>query len=142
MATHLPLFFNVLQTVSVAYRSYMLAVKLCDDHYPEGLFWDTDAPYHYIRTLENDGQKWLLVGGADHKTGHEDDTEMSYKHLEKYVRDRFNVASVDYRWSAQYYQPADGLPYIGEHPNFPSAYFVLGFGGNGIVRIACSAGSN
>jgi glycine/D-amino acid oxidase-like deaminating enzyme len=26
----------------------------------------------------------------------------------------------------------DGLPYIGKHPNFPSAYFVLGFG-NGIT---------
>ncbi|WP_198512308.1 FAD-binding oxidoreductase [Flavobacterium sp. 1] len=27
----------------------------------------------------------------------------------------------------------DDLPYIGKHPNFESAYFVLGFGGNGIT---------
>jgi glycine/D-amino acid oxidase-like deaminating enzyme len=31
------------------------------------------------------------------------------------------------------YETKDGLPYIGKHPNFPSAYFVLGFGGNGIT---------
>lgn len=27
----------------------------------------------------------------------------------------------------------DGLPYIGEHRDFPNAVFVLGLGGNGIT---------
>jgi glycine/D-amino acid oxidase-like deaminating enzyme len=39
---------------------------------------------------------------------------------------------LDFSWAGTFGQTADGLPYIGEHPGFPSTYFVLGFGGNGI----------
>ena len=39
----------------------------------------------------------------------------------------------DFVWAGTFGETKDGLPYIGEHPNFPGAYFVLGFGGNGIT---------
>ena len=39
----------------------------------------------------------------------------------------------DFAWAGTFGETKDGLPYIGEHPDFPSAYFVLGFGGNGIT---------
>ena len=39
----------------------------------------------------------------------------------------------DFAWAGTFGETKDGLPYIGKHPNFPSAYFVLGFGGNGIT---------
>ena len=40
---------------------------------------------------------------------------------------------IDFSWGGTFGETKDGLPYIGEHPDFPSAYFVLGFGGNGIT---------
>lgn len=39
----------------------------------------------------------------------------------------------DFAWAGTFGETKDGLPYIGEHPNFPGAYFVLGMGGNGIT---------
>ena len=39
----------------------------------------------------------------------------------------------DFSWAGTFGSTKDGLPYIGVHPDFPSSYFVLGFGGNGIT---------
>jgi len=39
----------------------------------------------------------------------------------------------DFVWAGTFGETKDGLPYIGAHPKFPNAYFVLGFGGNGIT---------
>ncbi len=40
---------------------------------------------------------------------------------------------VDFGWAGTFGETKDGLPYIGKHPKFKNAYFVLGFGGNGIT---------
>jgi glycine/D-amino acid oxidase-like deaminating enzyme len=39
----------------------------------------------------------------------------------------------DFTWAGVFGSTKDGLPYIGSHPGFPHSYFVLGFGGNGIM---------
>ena len=39
----------------------------------------------------------------------------------------------DFTWAGTFGETKDGLPYIGEHKDFPNSYFVLGFGGNGIT---------
>ena len=44
-----------------------------------------------------------------------------------------NNFRVDFAWAGTFGETKDGLPYIGKHPDFPSTYFVLGFGGNGIT---------
>jgi hypothetical protein len=33
----------------------------------------------------------------------------SYNTLESNIRDRYSVGAVDFNWSSQYYEPADGL---------------------------------
>ena len=53
------------------------------------------------------------------------------KKLSKYLPE--NDFRTDFVWAGTFGETKDGLPYIGEHPDFPSAYFVLGFGGNGIT---------
>jgi glycine/D-amino acid oxidase-like deaminating enzyme len=37
----------------------------------------------------------------------------------------------EYFWKCSYSETKDGLPYIGEHPDFPNCYFNLPLGGNG-----------
>lgn len=133
MATHIPLFVNVLHTLAPPYRSYMITAKLNDDSYPTGLFWDNYDPYYYTRTYEKDGEKFLVVGGADHKTGSEIETENSYRDLENYVNKRYSVQSFVHRWSAQYYETSDGLPYIGRTPFGENVYVATGFSGDGLV---------
>ncbi|MGK7392109.1 MAG: FAD-dependent oxidoreductase [Candidatus Cyclobacteriaceae bacterium M2_1C_046] len=137
LATHIPQFINILQTMVVPYRSYMISAQLKDDNYPEGLYWDSQDPYHYTRTYQQGNEKWLLVGGADHETGHEEN-ENHYKKLEKYVRRHFNVHKIENKWSAQYYEPADGLPYIGKSP-FSNVFVATGFSGDGLVYGVLSA---
>lgn len=133
VAAHLPAFSHVLQTMAAPYRSYMMAVTLKEEHYPKGLFWDTADPYHYTRTYTHDAGQWLVVGGADHKTGVVETTEQSYEALEKYVRERYAVNEITHRWSAQFYEPVDGLPYIGRNPFSKNIFIATGFSGDGLV---------
>ena len=138
-ATHMPPGINLFNLRCAPYRSYVLGVKLTDDKYPEALVYDMQEPYHYLRTHEIDGQKLLIVGGNDHKTGHED-AEKAFEDLEKYVRKYYNVSSVKYKWSSQYYVSVDGFPYIGQMPSEPKGvYCATGYNGNGMMLGSISA---
>jgi len=132
-ATHIPPNLTSFNFRCAPYRSYVIAVKLKVKHYPEALVYDMEEPYHYFRTHVIDGQELLLVGGNDHKTGHED-PEKAFASLEKYVRKHYNVSSVKYRWSSQYYIPVDGFPYIGQMPEASTGiYCATGYNGNGMM---------
>ena len=138
-ATHVPPGINLMSMRNAPYRSYVLGLKLKDGNYPEGLAYDMQEPYHYFRTHVIDGQNYLIVGGEDHKTGH-GDPELAFENLEQYARQYYEVASVDYRWSAQYYVPVDGLPYIGQLPGAAEGtYVATGFNGNGMMFGTLSA---
>ncbi|HEX2535176.1 MAG TPA: FAD-dependent oxidoreductase, partial [Chitinophagaceae bacterium] len=77
---------------------------------------------------------YLIVGGEDHKTAHEENTEACFKHLEVHTRKHFFVDRVAFKWSSQYYEPSDGLAYIGKLPHNPDNILVAtGFSGNGIT---------
>ncbi len=100
------------------------------------LVWNTSDPYMYLRTTDDNR---ILIGGKD-----EDfvDTEKRDQLLgkkaatiEKYLNKILpkNNFRVDFAWAGTFGETKDGLPYIGKHPDFPSTYFVLGFGGNGIT---------
>jgi hypothetical protein len=44
------------------------------------------------------------------------------------------VATVTHRWSSQYFEPSDGLAYIGHLPGNPdNVYVATGYSGNGIT---------
>lgn len=133
-ATHIPPGINLLHFRCAPYRSYALACRLSSGDYPDGLLYDIKDPYHYFRTQEIEGQKYAIIGGFDHKTGHETNTEKPFQDLEAYVRGIYDVASIDYRWSAQYFNASDGLPYIGQLPGAEDGVYVgTGYGGNGIT---------
>ncbi len=138
-ATHIPPGINLLSFRCAPYRSYVLGIKLKDDSYPEGLTYDMQEPYHYLRTHIIDGERYLIVGGEDHKTGHGDSVR-AFENLRNYAESYFNIASVDYEWSAQYYVPVDGLPYIGKMPGASeNIYVATGFNGNGMIFGTLSA---
>lgn len=132
-ATHIPPGVNVLHLRCAPYRSYVLAMQLADGNYPNDLAYDMQEPYHYFRSHVIEDRPYLILGGEDHKTGHGSPND-AFQRLEAYARKHFRVASVDYRWSAQYFEPADGLPYIGALPGGgPDVYVATGFSGNGIL---------
>ncbi|RZK41840.1 MAG: FAD-dependent oxidoreductase [Pedobacter sp.] len=130
-ATHSVPGINSFNFKCAAYRSYVIGITLSDGNYPEGMSYDMLDVYHYYRTHELDGQKYLLIGGEDHKTG-QGDPEEAFKNLEAHAREYFDVKEVSFRWSSQYYIPADGLPYIGKSSN-EGEYVATGFNGNGMI---------
>ncbi|MEP6594691.1 MAG: FAD-dependent oxidoreductase [Ginsengibacter sp.] len=133
-ATHVPPGVNLLHFRCAPYRSYVMAIKLRDKNYPNGLAYDMYDPYHYYRTQEADGERYLIAGGEDHKTAHEENTEACFTRLEGYLRKYFDIEEISFRWSSQYYESTDGLPYIGQLPGHTDNIFVAtGFGGNGIT---------
>jgi hypothetical protein len=73
-------------------------------------------PYHYYRTQEVDGKRYLIAGGEDHKTAHETNTEKCFLNLEAYLRRYYNIDEVAFKWSSQYFEPSDGIAYIGHLP--------------------------
>ena len=114
-----------------AFQSYVLAVRV-RDHVPDALYWDTAEPYHYTRRARSDDPHLLIIGGADHHTGTTQDARESFRRLEQYVRDRFEVEGIEDRWSHEYWEPADGLPYIGRVPGMQQTWLGTGFGGDGL----------
>lgn len=133
-ATHTPPGINLLHLRLAPYRSYAMAVKLASGLYPKDLAYDMYDPYHYYRAQEIDGESFLIVGGEDHKTGEQDPAEVPFRKLESHVRTHFDVASIAHRWSSQYYEPADGIPYIGVLPGHSDKFLVAtGYGGNGMT---------
>ncbi|MBX2973165.1 MAG: FAD-binding oxidoreductase [Flavobacteriales bacterium] len=100
------------------------------------LVWNTADPYLYMRTTD-DGR--LLVGGGDEEFARADRRDGLIAHkvdlLEKQIGRLLPEVPfrTDFAWAGTFGSTPDGLPCIGRHPQHPGAYFVLGFGGNGIT---------
>ncbi|RYG23484.1 MAG: FAD-binding oxidoreductase, partial [Chitinophagaceae bacterium] len=139
-ATHIPPGVNILHFRNAPYRSYVIGVKLRDGNYPKALAYDLEDPYHYYRSQKINGEEYLIVGGEDHKTGHEENTMKCFSALEEHVRKHFDVQEISFRWSSQFFEPADGLPYIGPLPGISkNVYVATGFNGDGIMLGTASA---
>lgn len=132
-ATHIPPGINILHFRCAPYRSYVQAFTLKTGNYPRGLIYDMKDPYNYFRTEVINDKEYILAGGFDHKTGHETNTERIFLEQEAYLRHHFDIDTIDYRWSSQYYIPSDGLPYIGVLPGHDNIYVGTGYSGTGIT---------
>lgn len=132
LATHTPKGINLLQTGMEPLREYGIAARLSGQDYPQGIFWVLD-PFHSIRSYQHAGQDYLIMIGEQHKTGEGKPGVDYYGRMESYLRSKFPVASVDYRWSAQQYGSADGLPYIGRRHGSERVFLATGFAGDGLT---------
>jgi len=100
------------------------------------LIWERAHPYLYMRSAAN-GR--VMIGGEDENfrdPAHRD--RLLPKKTEKLV-ERFHEYFPDvpmepaFSWAGTFGETKDGLAYIGTHPDWPSAFFALGYGGNGIT---------
>jgi len=124
------------------YTSYVLGAVLPRQTLPDALFWDTADPYDYLRIEQRADHQFAIFGGADAKTGQEND-EHAFEELEQRLLERLPEARVTQRWLGQVIETDDGLPYIGEHA--PGEFIATGFAGNGFTfgtlaaSMACDA---
>ncbi|SRR5581483_8305701 len=100
------------------------------------LIWTTARPYPYLRATTDHR---AIIGGEDIDFENEElrDALLPQKteRLAKTFRSFF--PHIDFEvacaWAGTFGETADSLAWIGEPPEFPGAYFALGYGGNGIT---------
>jgi len=131
LATHTPLGVDPVQAEMTPVRSYVAAVRT-ETPVPAALFWDVAEPYHYIRPFGHDERNLVIIGGADRRTGHGEE-ESAFSSLRDYIQKRFSGGPIEQAWSAQLYEPADGLPFIGNSLLSKYTYFATGFSGDGLT---------
>lgn len=137
-ATHVPPGNNRFNMLTAPYRSYVVTLELENPHdYAQAA--DLYDPYHYFRYHTKKDTAYLIVGGFDHKTGQEEDTEKVFEDLMKYADENFKYKKAVAQWSSQYYTPADGLPYIGAMPGEENVYISTGYDGDGMTWSAIAA---
>ena len=137
LTTHVPVGFNFLQMKVFPYRSYAIAAKLNEAPYPNGVIWDIDNPHFAIssHSMMGEALDLLIIAGNHHKTGQ---AQTSHRKQQRavvaYLKNHFKVSEIEYEWSAQHYQPADGLPYIGLASRFSqNTYVATGYAADGLT---------
>jgi len=117
-----------------AERSYVVAVKTKEDFHG-GMYINAEEPSRSLRYTNYNGEKLILVGGENHKTGQSKDTSKHYDNLLKFAKDTFTVEAAPFHWSTQDLLTLDDVPYVGnitsKHPNI---FVATGFGKWGMTN--------
>jgi glycine/D-amino acid oxidase-like deaminating enzyme len=136
VATNSPINDRVaLHSKQAPYRTYAMALALPRGALPDALYWDTLDPYHYVRLQPGDSHDYLIVGGADHKSGEADDAEIRYEALEAWIRNLVpDVGEVTHRWSGQVMDTIDYSGFSGRNPGNRNVYVHTGDSGQGLTH--------
>ncbi len=135
-----------IHTKQAPYYSYVVAARLPHGAVTPALYWDTHDPYHYVRLQRTTSRELvgdngdpvdlLIVGGEDHKTAQESDTEERFTALETWMRQHYPAAGpIEFRWSGQVMETQDGLAFIGRNPlDANNVYVATGDSGMGMTH--------
>lgn len=125
-----------IHTKQAPYLTYAIGGPITKGAFPSALMWDTESPYHYIRTQPlNEIQDLLIVGGEDHKAGQAEDEVARHDRLEAWARERFpTMEPVKYRWSGMVMETTDGGAFIGNNPGEKNVYIATGDSGMGMTH--------
>jgi Rieske Fe-S protein len=94
------------------------------------MFLSVETPHRSIRPhLLDTGEAYLVIEGDEHRTGEDATADEHFGALEDWARSRIpELNQFRYRWSAQDYMPADGIPYVGRLANSaPGMLVATGF---------------
>lgn len=119
-------------------RSYVLVtnpIPNFEGWFEKALIWETARPYLYLRTTVDNR---IIIGGLDEKKAKAPNKKRIERHAKKLLEElqalfpEYEVTA-DYLYGASFGTSKDDLPLIGEHPERPNHFYLLGFGGNGTV---------
>ncbi|MGV3662306.1 MAG: NAD(P)/FAD-dependent oxidoreductase [Prosthecobacter sp.] len=102
----------------------------------ECLIWEHADPYLYMRTTADHR---VIIGGEDEPFHNPTERDKLLPAKSRTLQKKFaryfpNLPlEVAFAWTGTFGETKDGLAYIGQVPEYPSAFFTLGFGGNDIT---------
>ena len=136
VATNVPIIDGLTISAKEApYRTFVLAGEVKRGAVDNALYWDTEDPYHYVRTHPWGEGDLLLVGGEDYKSGQENDAKLRFERLDRWARERFpELGKIAYRWSGQVMDTIDYAAFIGRYPGMDNIYVATGDSGQGITH--------
>ncbi|CEL07710.1 hypothetical protein ASPCAL10865 [Aspergillus calidoustus] len=116
-------------------RTYCIAIRVPKGSVEDCLIYDTDDPHKYVCLTACDNKNdYLIVGGCDHKVGHQDSLDR-FEILATWACQRFTHAgTVDYHWSGQILEPVDHMAFIGKKEWKMHTYVITGDSGNGLTH--------
>lgn len=141
VATHYPILNKGMPYVPsiTPKRSYALEIEI-KEKVPKGMYINIESPFFSVRPAKKGLKEVLIITGEEHKTGQADNTKDYYLKLEKTARKKFNIKSVNYKWSTQDNYTIDRVPYIGKYNKGSKHLFTAtGFGGWGMTSGTLSA---
>lgn len=141
IATNSPINDRVtIHSKQAPYRTYAMAFTLPRGTLSDALYWDTLESYHYVRLQPGPGAAdYLIVGGADHKSGEADDASARFDALEGWIRSLVPALNREtHRWSGQVLDTIDYSGFIGLNPGDKRVFIVTGDSGQGITHGALS----
>lgn len=131
IATHTPLGIHLVQTEMPVHREYAIACEWPADAGPgPGAFWWEGSEHLSVRTMQANGRDYLVCVGQEHKVGIHN-AKASLLALEMLAKKYVGERPIAYRWSAQNYHGADGLPYIGRDAD--DCFIATGFATDGLT---------
>lgn len=121
-------------------RTYTIVTKPVENFngwHNRCLIRTSSTPYTYLRTTDDNR---IIIGGEDSGLISLTDLDVvakrKYRSLLNNLQSMFSQISnleVEYQFSGIFAETKDGLPYIGEHKDWPNCYFSLGYGSNGVL---------
>jgi glycine/D-amino acid oxidase-like deaminating enzyme len=127
------------QQVASLISTYAIAGEPMKDFsgwYERCLIWESARPYFYLRTTTDNR---AIIGGEDEDFRDPNRRDRLLRRKTKTLQRKFHQLfphlklETAFAWTGTFGETKDGLPYIGETAELPGAYFILGYGGNGIV---------
>jgi glycine/D-amino acid oxidase-like deaminating enzyme len=100
------------------------------------LIWEHSRPYLYLRTTADNR---IILGGEDEDFRDPIRRDRLIGKKAERLTERFRelfpdiAMEVAFAWAGTFGETEDGLAYVGEQEDWPSCYFALGYGGNGIT---------
>lgn len=127
------------------YRTYAFCSKPIEGSIwkDDVMLWETKNPYLYFRTTKDNR---IIAGGHDEKCEwvekNQREVDRKNNKLAKEIEKIFPHLKIDieFSWDGMFVEAKDGIPFIGRSLDYPNAYFLLAYGGNGSVH--SMAGSN
>jgi glycine/D-amino acid oxidase-like deaminating enzyme/nitrite reductase/ring-hydroxylating ferredoxin subunit len=129
-ATHSPKGIHLVHAEMPVHREYGVAFEIGRHDPGPGIFWWKGDEGLSIRTLTQDGKRYLICVGQEHKTGSHN-AKAGLMAVESLAASYLDPGPAVYRWSAQNYRGHDGLPYIGR--DHSGCFVATGFSTDGLV---------
>jgi glycine/D-amino acid oxidase-like deaminating enzyme/nitrite reductase/ring-hydroxylating ferredoxin subunit len=107
-------------------RAYGVAARLGAAP-PDAMYFSAGQPTRSFRPWDDVDGRGMVVVGGDHRTGADEATPARWGELERWTGEHFEVASFDYRWSAQDFETVDLVPYVGRSPRMSRTFVATGF---------------